>query len=103
MAHGLAIAVSLVLLALLTFDVTGLSAIAGDPPCSEDCPIGASDGPCSPVCSFCGCCSLPRVAPPTIQLSMLVNPVALSTHAPGDRLPPSPDPTPIPHVPKLLA
>jgi hypothetical protein len=47
-------------LAMLTFDVSGLAAICGDPPCGEECPADAS-GDCAPNCHACSCCSLPKV------------------------------------------
>jgi hypothetical protein len=98
-----ACAVAFALLALVTFNGSGLSALAGDPPCSEDCPIGASDGPCSPACNLCGCCSLPKVAQPSPLLSAIVVAVRRYSWPLVDDAAPCPEPSPIPHVPKLLA
>jgi hypothetical protein len=96
-------AVALALLALVTFNVSGLSTLAGDPPCSEDCPVGVSNRPCSPACNLCGCCSLPKVAQPSPPLSAIVVAVGRSSRPSVDVVPPSPEPSPIPHVPKFLA
>jgi hypothetical protein len=96
-------AIALALLALVTFNVSSLSALAGDPPCSEDCPIGGSDEPCSPACNLCGCCSLPKVAQPSPLLSAIIVAVRRYSSPLVNGVPPSPEPSPIPHVPKSLA
>ena len=56
-------AVLVILLAMLTFNVSGLAAVCGDAPCDdESCPGDLSGGECAPNCHFCSCCSLPKVA-----------------------------------------
>ena len=95
-------AVLVVLLTLLTFDVSGLAAACGDAPCDdESCPGDLSGGECAPNCHFCSCCSLPKVAGSTTVA--LVAPPAHRTSWAGSvsRLP-SPEPADILHVPKLL-
>ena len=88
----------LVFLTLLTFDVSGLAAICGDPPCDESCPTDVSGGQCAPNCHFCSCCSLPKAmgaavvvlaAPPSREASWIQS---------NDR-PASPEPADIFHVP----
>jgi hypothetical protein len=90
----------LVVLALLTFNVSGLAALCGDPPCEdESCPSDVSGGPCSPNCHYCSCCSLPRVAgsdavvlaTPEVRISAWFSSTAELT---------SPEPADILHVPK---
>lgn len=95
-------AVLVVLLALLTFDVSGLAAVCGDAPCDdESCPGDLSGGECAPNCHFCTCCSLPKVAGSTTVA--LVAPPAHEFWWVGstDHLP-SPEPADILHVPKPL-
>ena len=95
-------AVLVVLLTLLTFDVSGLAALCGDAPCDDDsCPGDLSGGECAPNCHFCSCCSLPKVAGSTT--AALVAPQAHGMPWIGqmNRLP-SPEPADILHVPKIL-
>ena len=95
-------AAMVVLLTLLTFDVSGLAAICGDSGRDESCPADASGGQCPPNCHDCNCCSLPTVigsAPLTLvvpapqRASVLLSPTG----------PQSPEPADILHVPKTLA
>ena len=92
-------AVMVVLLALLTFDVSGLAALCGDPACDEDCPADASGGECAPNCHACSCCSLPKVT--GTGVAELVSPQAHATSwiRSSERLP-APEPADILHVPK---
>jgi hypothetical protein len=91
-----------VLLALLTFDVSGLASVCGDAACNDDsCPGEFSGGECAPNCHSCTCCSLPKVAGSAATVAL----VAPSAHGLAwvgsiDRLP-SPEPADILHVPKL--
>jgi hypothetical protein len=93
-------AVLFVLLALLTFDVSGLSALCGDAGCDEDCPTDLSGGECAPNCHSCSCCSLPKVAgaatPAAVDLPSGAMPWIVASEAP-----PVPEPADILHVPKL--
>ena len=91
----------LVLLALLTFDVSGLAALCGDPACDEDCPADASGGECAPNCHACSCCSLPKVMEAAAVAFVAPPAEATSWIGSSERLP-SPEPADILHVPKLL-
>jgi len=88
-----------VLLTLLTFDVSGLGALCDEPACDEPCPTDASGGQCPPNCHFCSCCSLPRVMASTV--ATLVAPASHPCPFVGSvaRLP-SPEPADILHVPR---
>jgi hypothetical protein len=88
-----------VLLTLLTFDVSGLGALCDEAECDEPCPTDASGGQCPPNCHFCSCCSLPRVTASTV--ATLVAPAARAQRWIGSftRLP-SPEPADILHVPR---
>jgi hypothetical protein len=89
-----------VFLTLLTFQVSGLSAMCGDVDCEESCPTDLSGGQCSPSCHYCSCCSLPRVAgcsplvmpEPSRRGRSWVDSVEALT---------APEPADILHVPKL--
>ena len=89
------------MLTFLTFDVSGLAALCDEGACDDPCPTDQSGGQCPPNCHDCSCCSLPKVTPSTVVV--LVEPVVRQTRWVGavDRLP-SPEPSDILHVPKLL-
>jgi len=93
--------VLVLVLALLTFDVTGLAALCGDIGCDEDCPTDLSGGDCAPNCHSCSCCSLPKVAGSTTPASVELLVAGMSWVRASDRLP-APEPADILHVPKLL-
>lgn len=93
--------VLLVVLALLTFDVSGLATLCGDAGCDEDCPTDLSGGDCAPNCHSCSCCSLPKVAGSTAQAALELPVAAMSWVRANKRLP-APEPADILHVPKLL-
>ncbi|HVX96140.1 MAG TPA: hypothetical protein VHK47_14610 [Polyangia bacterium] len=96
-------AIAIFLLVIVTLDVSGLGALAGDACGSDECPLGSSGGPCSPFCNSCGCCSLPRANAPAGRPSLVI-PDGAQASWPGADVPaPSPDPAAILHVPKLLA
>jgi hypothetical protein len=91
-----------VILTLLTFDVSGLAAICGELSCDETCPTDVSGGQCAPNCHFCSCCSLPKVTAATAAL--LVAPSSRhSSCVSSSESPPSPAPADILHVPRHLA
>jgi hypothetical protein len=90
------------LLAMLTFNVSGLAAVCGDAPCDdESCPGDLSGGECAPNCHFCSCCSLPKVAASTTVVLVAPGAHMTSWIRSVERLP-SPEPADILHVPKLL-
>ena len=96
-------AIAIFLLVVVTLDLSGLGAVAGDACGSDECPVGSSGGPCSPFCNSCGCCSLPKATAPAARLSLVI-PEGVQASWPGDDVPaPSPDPAAILHIPKLLA
>ncbi|MES1255023.1 MAG: hypothetical protein ABUS56_05410 [Acidobacteriota bacterium] len=88
--------------ALITFNLSGLSAICEDVDCEETCPTDVSGGQCAPNCHFCSCCSLPRVTSPG-AVTAPDAPVARATIwiQSSDR-PMSPAPADILHVPIAL-
>ena len=92
-------AVLIVLLTLLTFDVSGLSALCGDPGCDEDCPTDLSGGECAPNCHSCSCCSLPKVAGSSTPAAIALQSGDMSWVAASED-PPTPEPADILHVPK---
>lgn len=85
----------------VSFQMSGLAAIFGDPGCSDECPADASGGECAPNCAFCACCSVPRALKPQCTLM----PIAQGQHrlwfAPRFDVPAQPDPADILHVPRL--
>jgi hypothetical protein len=91
-----------VLLALLTFDVSGLAALCDEGSCDETCPTDVSGGQCPPNCHDCSCCSLPQVTGgATVAMEA---PVARRLSCPPLSAGPiSPEPADILHVPKPLA
>jgi len=94
-------AVFVVLLTLVTCQVSGVAALCDEAACDDGCPTDASGGQCPPNCHDCSCCSIPQVTGPT--LAALAAPPArhVSWIRPIDRLP-SPEPADILHVPRLL-
>lgn len=92
-------AVQVVLLTLLTFNVSGLSALCEETSCDETCPTDVSGGQCPPNCHYCSCCSLPQVA--GSATAALVKPLSGGTswvRSTNDLT--APDPADILHVPK---
>jgi hypothetical protein len=87
--------------AIVTFDVSGLSAICGDAECDESCPGDVSGGECAPNCHFCTCCSLPKVARGATT-AFQAPPAEAATWTQSTDCPPSPEPADILHVPKLV-
>jgi hypothetical protein len=95
-------AVFVVLLTLLTFDVSGLAALCDEASCDETCPTDVSGGQCPPNCHYCSCCSLPKVT--GAAAVPVIAPVAHRvTCQLSNEGPPSRAPADILHVPKLLA
>ena len=92
-------AVLVVLLTLLTFDVSGLAALCGDPPCDESCPTDVSGGQCPPNCHYCSCCSLPKVTA-TGAVALLSPQVRATSWIDSSSRLPSPEPADILHVPR---
>jgi hypothetical protein len=95
--------VLVLLLALITFDVSGLAALCGEPGGDEDCPADASGGDCAPNCRLCQCCSLPTFTKPT--LANVGGPLLSfqrSIWIQAAETPTAPDPAGILHVPKPL-
>ena len=91
--------VLVVLLALLTFDVSGLAAVCGDAACDDSCPTDLSGGDCAPNCHACNC-SLPKVAGTTGLDLVAPSSHGVSWVSASEGLP-SPEPADILHVPKL--
>jgi hypothetical protein len=92
-------AVVLALIVALSFEVSGLASVCGDPVEGEEC----SDGPCAPNCHACACCSIPKTIVSTPVVSLPAPPAVTATWRPVGEAPPSTDPADIFHVPKLLA
>ena len=96
-------AVLVVVLTLVTFNVSGLGALCGDGACDSDesCPTDASGGQCPPNCHLCSCCSLPQMMGAGVVVLIAPPPRGTSWLRSHDR-PTSPDPADILHVPKRL-
>ena len=97
-------AVLVVLLAILSFQVSGISAACDDGPCDdESCPGDLSGGECAPNCHFCSCCSLPKVAASTTVAGVLPMPAVQKTSwlGPDDCLQ-SPEPADLLHGPRAV-
>ncbi|MEA2654803.1 MAG: hypothetical protein QOI23_168 [Chloroflexota bacterium] len=95
-------AVLVLLLALITFEVSGLAAICGDSACDEDCPSDASGGQCAPNCQFCSCSPLPTFARPASAVTEMKRVYQRASWVDATDTPVSPDPAAILHVPKRL-
>jgi hypothetical protein len=95
-------AVLVLFLALLTFEVSGLAAICGDPACNEDCPSDADGGQCAPNCHFCSCSPLPTFTRPASGAIDMRPTFARASRFGATDTPASPDPAAILHVPRLL-
>jgi hypothetical protein len=87
----------------LSFELSGLAATLGDPPCSAECPDDRSGGECPPNCHSCDCCSSPRTLTVEPTTSAPVEDVRPTEWIPPAETAPSADPSEILHVPKLLA
>jgi hypothetical protein len=92
----------ILLLTLITFDVSGLAALCGDPAGDEDCPADASGGNCAPNCQQCQCCSLPSFTKPVPATVSLIPLFRRSSWIQATQTPTTPDPAGILHVPKRL-
>jgi hypothetical protein len=84
----------------ISFEVSGLAALCGDIPCSEDCPTDRSGGECPPNCHTCACCSLPAGMHGSPEVVLLPPELQARTWAGTAELPFSPEPAEILHVPK---
>jgi hypothetical protein len=95
---------ALILAAVLctSFEMSGLAAVLGDAPCSEDCPVDRSGADCAPNCPFCCCCSLPKTASAPETAVVPVADVGQVTWTGVFRQLPSAEPREIQHVPKPL-
>jgi hypothetical protein len=87
-----------IIVALLTFSVSGVSTLLLSEPCTGDEQSGRADGTCPPTCVTCGCCAQ-AVEPASVVVASSPDiPVAeIVTALP--RLVKS-DPRPVLHVPK---
>lgn len=96
MLRVLAIAVTLV----LSFNLSGLSAMCGEPPC-DGCPQERS-GECAPNCHSCACCSFPKTTPSDGTRDLIPPKLVRADWPDKVGAPPSTEPGDILHVPKLL-
>ena len=94
----------LVLLTLLTFQVSGVAAGLGDGQCDDDsgCLGDASGGQCAPNCHSCSCCSLPTVVGGTAVATLHAPDSEDASWIRADGRLALPDPQDILHVPKPL-
>jgi hypothetical protein len=87
-----------ILVALLTFSASGISAMVIGEPCTGYEQPGREDGACPPTCVTCGCCAQ-AVEPVFLPVTTSVeNPVAVIN--PFSRHLPKSSPRDILHVPK---
>ena len=90
-----------ILVALLAFASSGVSALVVGEPCSAYEQSGQEDAACPPTCVTCGCCAQ-AVEPAAIQVADLPDGPVSENHAPVPR-PPTTPVRDILHVPKPLA
>jgi hypothetical protein len=87
------------IVALLTFSVSGASALIVPEPCTGYELPGQEDGSCPPTCVRCGCCARAAEAmAPQIEDSLDITLAEFATITP---LLPTTQPRDILHVPKL--
>jgi hypothetical protein len=86
----------------ISFEVSGLAALCGDPPCSEECPTDRSGGECPPNCHTCACCSLPTVTDASPHAVLLPPDFQPGSWVRTAEVPFSPEPAEILHVPKRV-
>lgn len=90
----------LVTVMCLSFEMSGLAAVCGDPIGAEDC--DGSGGECPPNCHSCVCCSFPKTIVSSSSVSIPQRHVVTGAWLVGADAPASTDPADIFHVPKLL-
>lgn len=91
----------LAIVMFLSFEMSGLAAICGDPVGDADC--DHSGGKCPPNCNSCSCCSVPKMDLTVCQFIMPAPAVVAHGWPAGTETPASAEPNDIFHVPKLLA
>jgi len=86
------------LLTLLTFSASGLSALVIAEPCVASEQTSREDGACPPTCLTCGCCTQ-AVEPVTVHVADVPKPSAANIQTPTPRIPDT-QARDILHVPK---
>lgn len=88
-----------IVVGMLTFSVSGVSALIVPEPCTPYEQAGREDGACPPTCVRCGCCT--RAAETmALQTEESIDITAVEFHVNTPSLP-STQPRDILHVPKL--
>ena len=88
-----------IIVALLTFNASGVVSLVRAEPCTIYEPAGGDDNACPPTCVTCGCCA--RAAEPAAIVMMSSLDVTVSRTQPALPPLPSTDPRDILHVPRL--
>ena len=90
----------LAIILCLSFEMSGLAAVCGDPIGAEDC--DGAGGECPPNCHSCVCCSFPKTINVGSSITLPLPPVVRRAWLVGVDAPPSTEAADIFHVPKLL-
>jgi hypothetical protein len=88
-----------IIVALLTFNASGVGSLVRAEPCTVDESAGGNDSACPPTCVTCGCCA--RAAEPVPLVAMSSPDFPVSDTLPTLRQLAKTDPRDILHVPKL--
>ena len=88
-----------IIVALLTFNASGVVSVVRAEPCTVNEPAGKNDTACAPTCVTCECCA--RAAEPVGLVAMSSLDIPLSDILPALPQLPKTDPRDVLHVPKL--
>lgn len=88
-----------IIVALLTFNASGVVSLVRAEPCTIYEPAGGDDNACPPTCVTCSCCA--RAAEPVALVAMSSFDLTVCDMRPALPSPPNTDPRDILHVPKL--
>ena len=88
-----------IIVALLTFNASGVVSLVRAEPCTVNEPSGRNDTACPPTCVTCGCCA--RAAESVALVAMSSPDIPLSDILPALPQLSKTDPRDILHVPKL--
>ena len=88
-----------IIVALLTFNASGVVSLVRSEPCTANEPAGSNDSNCPPACVTCGCCA--RAAEPVALAAMSSPDIPVIAILPALPQLPKTNPRDILHVPKL--
>jgi hypothetical protein len=98
-------AVHVLLLAVVLGQAAGVFWLVGGDACADPCEDDDQGKECPPICPTCACSPRPSPTVPVRQavLALPLPLIRLVPFAEHDRIPPTPEPHEILHVPKSLA